>query len=555
MPSILEFLFFLGIALLIITLVGHGIWVFLAFIFRGGQKKRKHRTCAFCGRTISVNDDFCQWCMRDLTTPLAAEMADIDAVLRQLKRFERQGTLQGEMVADLTERISSYRKQLLNPQSAVAATVVPEPVAPKPVAAEIPSTPRAAAAIETPHAKVALPIVQAAIDSANPQASAIVPPMEIAARPAQQPPSPPRPELPPPVPRKSWAEILGGFLAERNIRWTELIGVLLGGLLMVGSSIALVIAFWNQLQSIPALQFLIFVGFISAVFAAGLFVYHRWKLESTGRGLMVIAMLLVPLNFLAMASFYKESWGVLTGAMELIALGIFTLLAALSARVLTAEGRWSTVLAVIGNSIVVLLAARPFFQHASPEWLIGAGCLPPILLMAAVGSYLFFNRDQKKCEAADANALFTLLGIAVFCTAVALGLLTAQGVKSCGLSIALYCLAIPLCMAALSVLAAGLQASRGMADDPAIGRLSHCRHHGGLAGRCAGTGIDHIVLAATAFDCGRGRNRRGRTGVSCLAIRFSRRPCRGHGLVGFSVFSRVPCNFRSRACEACKARP
>ncbi|MGA2061922.1 MAG: hypothetical protein ABSG67_15660, partial [Thermoguttaceae bacterium] len=464
MPSVLEFLFFLGIALLIIMLVGHGIWVFLAFIFSGGKKKHKRRSCVFCGRTISINDDFCQWCMRDLTTPLAVEMADVDAVLRQLKRFERKGDLQVEMVANLTERVKSYREGLLHPQSAAAATIVPEPVKPKPVAAEIPPAPAAAAAIEKPRAKVTRPIVEAATDSAGPQGSAIVSPLEITAKPDHLPPSP----LPSPVPRKSWAEILGGFLAERNIRWTELIGVLLGGLLMVGSSIALVIAFWNQLESIPALQFLIFVGFISAVFAAGLFVYHRWKLESTGWGLMVIATLLVPLNFLAMASFYKESWGLLTGTMELIALGIFTLLTALSARVLTAEGRWSMVLAVIGNSIVVLLAARPFFQHASPEWLIGAGCLPPILLMAAVGSYLFIKRDQKKSDAAAANSLFTLLGIAVFCTAVALGLLTAQGVKSCGLPIALYCLAIPLCMAALSVLAAGLQAGRGMAGDPAM---------------------------------------------------------------------------------------
>ncbi len=187
MPPVLEILFFLGIALLIITLVGHGIWVFLAFIFGGGQKKHKRRSCVFCGRTISVNDDFCQWCMRDLTSPLAAEMADIDAVLRQLKRFERQGTLQVEMVANLTERVSSYREQLLHPQSAVAATVVPEPVTPKPVAAEIPPTPRAAAAIEKPHAKVARPIEQAAIDSANPQVAAIVPPMEITAKPARPP--------------------------------------------------------------------------------------------------------------------------------------------------------------------------------------------------------------------------------------------------------------------------------------------------------------------------------------------------------------------------------
>ncbi len=95
------------------------------------------------------------------------------------------------------------------------------------------------------------------------------------------------------------------------------------------------IAFWSQLESIPALKFLIFVGYSSAVFAAGLFVFHRWKLESTGRGLMVIATLLVPLNFLAMASFYKQQWGVQTGAMELISLGIFTWLVALAARVLS----------------------------------------------------------------------------------------------------------------------------------------------------------------------------------------------------------------------------
>jgi hypothetical protein len=192
-----------------------------------------------------------------------------------------------------------------------------------------------------------------------------------------------------------------------------------------------------------------------------------------------------------MASFYKESRGVLTGGLELISLGIFTWLVALAARALTPEGRWNTVLAVIGNSVVVLFAARPFFEHSSPAWLIAACCLPSILLMAAMGSYLPLSghrrapsgtdgapcgawsrwsawsvgRKNGEYDATAANSLFMLLGIAVFCTAVALGLLTAQGIKSCGLSIALHCLTIPLSMAALCILAAGLQAARGMADD------------------------------------------------------------------------------------------
>ncbi len=49
-----------------------------------------------------------------------------------------------------------------------------------------------------------------------------------------------------------------------------------------------------------------------------------------------------------------------------------------------------------------------------------------------------------------------------------MGLLIAQGVKSCGLPIALHCLAMPFILAALSVLIAGLQVVRGMADDPEL---------------------------------------------------------------------------------------
>jgi len=452
MPIVFQILISLVVVLGITTLLGHGIWLFLAFLFRGGRQKRNNRICVFCTRSTPVNDDRCQWCLRDLTTPLAAEMADIEALLRQLKLFEQKGTLEAETVANLTRQVINYREQLLFPHRSITAAIVTEPVA-----SETTTTPQAAVFQEQPQAAITVPVAQEDIASTTPQA---------AISPAKLQEAPPK-ALPQKPPRKSWAEILGGFLAQRNIRWTELIGVLLGGLLMVGSSIALVIAFWSQLESIPALKFLIFVGYSSAVFAAGLFLFHRWKLESTGRGLMVIATLLVPLNFLAMASFYKQQWILQTWTMELISLGIFTWLVALAARALMADGRWSTVLAVIGNSIVVLLAAGLFFEHISPGWLIAAGCLPPLLLISSVEIYFFLKPDRNKFDAAGANALFMLLGIAVFCTAVALGLLTAQGIKSCGLTITLHCLAIPLTLAALSVLSAGLRVMRGMADDPA----------------------------------------------------------------------------------------
>src|SRR6202011_387946 len=92
------------------------------------------------------------------------------------------------------------------------------------------------------------------------------------------------PALAVPRPRRSVAEVLAAFMEERNIFWGELVG----GLLMVGSSIALVIYLWKDLQRIPYFQFLIFVSTTAALFGAGLYTLHRLKLQTTSRGLLVI---------------------------------------------------------------------------------------------------------------------------------------------------------------------------------------------------------------------------------------------------------------------------
>src|SRR5208283_4253967 len=68
---------------------------------------------------------------------------------------------------------------------------------------------------------------------------------------------------PPPVlPSRSWTEVLAAFMEQRNIRWGELIG----GLLFVCSSIALVVSLWETLERIPYSKFFIFVSISSAVF-------------------------------------------------------------------------------------------------------------------------------------------------------------------------------------------------------------------------------------------------------------------------------------------------
>jgi hypothetical protein len=98
--------------------------------------------------------------------------------------------------------------------------------------------------------------------------------------------------------RADFLEVLNSFMEESNIRWGEIIG----GLLIIGCSTALVVSLWAQISQIPVLKFLIFTTVTAILFGIGLYTEHRWKLPTTSRGILTIATLLVPLNFLAIAA-------------------------------------------------------------------------------------------------------------------------------------------------------------------------------------------------------------------------------------------------------------
>ena len=70
-------------------------------------------------------------------------------------------------------------------------------------------------------------------------------------------------------------------MEESNIRWGELIG----GLLIIGCSIALVLTFWEQIATQPWLRFFLFTAVTSALFGTGLYTEHRWKLPTTSRAM------------------------------------------------------------------------------------------------------------------------------------------------------------------------------------------------------------------------------------------------------------------------------
>ncbi|MEM9644449.1 MAG: hypothetical protein AAF989_05610, partial [Planctomycetota bacterium] len=94
----------------------------------------------------------------------------------------------------------------------------------------------------------------------------------------------------------SVAELITSFMAQRNIRWGELIA----GLLIVTCSIGLVVSLWNTLtEAHRVVPSVIFLTAVASIFSAGLYTYHRWRIRATSRVVLIIAGLLVPLSVLA----------------------------------------------------------------------------------------------------------------------------------------------------------------------------------------------------------------------------------------------------------------
>src|SRR4051812_3119517 len=106
----MEILIILFILVAFITLIGHGIWVFLAWFLRtvsGGQQDQtlstlsiqtqtaEPRTCPNCGEPLSVTMKFCGVCgAQRPTLSQAAQLRDQEATLRQLERLQQSGKYQ-----------------------------------------------------------------------------------------------------------------------------------------------------------------------------------------------------------------------------------------------------------------------------------------------------------------------------------------------------------------------------------------------------------------------------------------------------------------------------
>ena len=218
--------------------------------------------------------------------------------------------------------------------------------------------------------------------------------------------------------------MLSAFFEEKNIRWGELVG----GLLIVGCSLALVISFWSSIAERPLLKFGLFYGVAALIFGLGLHAERRWRLPTTALGLLMIATLLTPLNFLAVASLGRDAaaepaWAVLG---EVAVIGLFAALLTLAGRSLVAKAPWALAVGVLVPSALMLLTRRVADPGVGLMPLLTLAVAPWLAQAAAVGGWMARGGREPEMTERSAHEALRLLGVSVFAAATGTGLLMAR---------------------------------------------------------------------------------------------------------------------------------
>ncbi len=507
-PEVLLFLFILLVA---VTVIGHGIWVLLAWMVRvmagkGPREAAVHLPCPWCEQVTTIEQGRCQWCGRTLFDRQARGMSDLTAVRRKIQEWQPQGKLSPEQAKAQLLEIESERRVLMglsplamttaspaaskpaSARPAVAGKPLARPVAEKPVEAIVIESPIAASSAprsaETP---VVVPTATPGAPRATPSPAVPPPPartLQVAAAsratgpPLQttgpapaaaaaraagalpkgaQPAGPVRQVVEQP-PRKSWRELVQSFLEEREIPAVELFGVLLSSPLIVTGAVILVIYFWETLQEYPVLKFGAFSVATIGSMLLGLLACIRWQLKTTGRGLLGISLLLVPLGFLAVTS-SGEEWTVV--AAELGAIALFGYLITWAGCVLVPDRPWHLAAAILTPvaAIVVLSAWPSIVSQFGRVGLFG------VATVAAFGAPLVRHRRIiARLEDVGVPTLigaFFLLGTSLFPLGFALGLAAKTAARSIGsIGLSADALSVALSLLAATTLAFSLTMTR-----------------------------------------------------------------------------------------------
>src|SRR5712691_9941537 len=117
-----------GFILLLITLIGHGVWVLLRWVIRqmAGKPPTEPQAqtpglsrCSNCNFTLSPNSTFCGQCGAHKPLGIVVELLkDLAATERQIDRFRRAGAIEDDVFEDFKKRIQAERIRLTNREPA-----------------------------------------------------------------------------------------------------------------------------------------------------------------------------------------------------------------------------------------------------------------------------------------------------------------------------------------------------------------------------------------------------------------------------------------------------
>ncbi len=263
--------------------------------------------------------------------------------------------------------------------------------------------------------------------------------------------------------RRALADVLQAFMQDKNIRWGELVS----GLLIVGCSVALVISLRREIENLSEqfiyLPALLFMLATAAIHGAGNYTLRRWNLQATSRGVLIIATLLIPINFLAAIIVTGPESEQLSPLHPLylsaVAIGIlaFGAMAYFAGQALMREGSWRLWVGVMGTSVGQLLINRLADQGATALTASLLVSVPLVAYLVATISQLQAATRRSRIGMTLAVDTLLVLGITSFALATPIGLLLS---KSESLHMALAWLSTPLSLPAVVVLATGLALHR-----------------------------------------------------------------------------------------------
>src|SRR5215470_9892372 len=251
MDDLVPVLFFLCFLLWIVTLVGHGIWVVLAWFARemfGSNRAAAQAQvlslnpsataqCINCHALLRTGAQYCGVCAAHQPTGKAAEaLHELQGTMRTLERLHEAGAIDQVNFRVLKIKIEDERDRIIFPQGRASAARQPSLFDRMPARASTLESLKAESAAQsatTPPSFKTTTLEVSPADQIAPQFGAWAADSSEAA-------------IEPPIlktPRKPFSQVLSSFMEESNIRWGEIVG----GLLIVGCSTALVISLWAHI--------------------------------------------------------------------------------------------------------------------------------------------------------------------------------------------------------------------------------------------------------------------------------------------------------------------